>query len=367
MRLLSDRRRRIASGLVAAGLLATQVGVTRVLGADPDGGVVEAQVSVPASGGACLELSTTSVSFGSLLFGVVDQPADDPIRVTNCADAGARILARGTDATGPGVHWWLDGTIATCDGSPSLPPNHYRLTVASPAAGVRQLAIGNRDIQGLAAGASVDQTLGISTACPGSSGASTTLTMEITFTATQGEELPVGAELLSETRATAEAAASALIGGTRELPIPSASAPSTVTMTGSTLGLTAVPPRRWDVTAQLVMQSTIPMPFELSGASCLISIDTTALGTPAVGVAFSLTFEGGDAATVATSIAVGDMALTNFDLDDYTVSGDFLCSLGLIPVSLVRDGLEDAIRSQFGPRLCGDPEGDGFVPCPSIP
>ena len=147
-----------------------------------DTGTVGATVTVRAA--ACLELSTTSIGFGSLALGAEDQPATPDVVVTNCSTTSATLLARGSDAADAAVSWNLIDVDATC-GSPLFPQDSYRLSlaVASVPTPIR-LAETNKTIQSLAGSASATHTARIWTACPGSTGIGATLSMQITYLAT---------------------------------------------------------------------------------------------------------------------------------------------------------------------------------------
>ena len=68
----------------------------------PDTGVVDADVTVPTSA-ACIELSTTAVSFGTQRFGSEDVAASPDITVTNCSGSDQTLLAHVTAAAGDGA------------------------------------------------------------------------------------------------------------------------------------------------------------------------------------------------------------------------------------------------------------------------
>lgn len=152
-------------------------------GGDPvsAGGVVDAIVTVPTSA-ACLELSTTSIEFGAVALGSSDVPAAPTIEVTNCSGSTGLVYARGTDATGLSAAWDLVDSAETCAGALGMDAYHLRL--AGP--GTVQLSTENKSIGTIAAGATTNQTARIDTACPGSTGAGTTMTFEILFLATEG-------------------------------------------------------------------------------------------------------------------------------------------------------------------------------------
>jgi Tol biopolymer transport system component len=144
---------------------------------------VEAEVTVTAAA-ACLELSVSAVSFGSLPLGAEDQPASPAIGITNCSTAGATLLARGGDAAGPTSLWHLVTGTASCADTLAADTYHLALTSADlpdpVALGSTAATIGN-----LAAGATTSHTPTIDTACPGSTGAGETMSLQITYLATE--------------------------------------------------------------------------------------------------------------------------------------------------------------------------------------
>jgi hypothetical protein len=146
-------------------------------------GSVNTTVTVAASG-ACLQLSTTSASFGTLALGAENQPATPDITVTNCSGATGTLLASGTDATGPGAQWTLTDTARNCVDTPPLAVDQYKLRIAPAGGPATYLTTGSKTVQTLAAGASSAHTLQITTACPGSSGAGKTMSQQINYTVT---------------------------------------------------------------------------------------------------------------------------------------------------------------------------------------
>jgi hypothetical protein len=148
----------------------------------PTDGTVSADVSVPVSG-ACLQLSTSAVSFGTVPLGSVGQPATPAITVSNCGSSPESIVASGSDATAANALWTLDESAETCD-SPNYTTDHYHLDITSAdLAGPVRLSTTNKPVQDLTAGATSDHTLKIDTACRGSSGSGRTMTMQVTYTA----------------------------------------------------------------------------------------------------------------------------------------------------------------------------------------
>jgi plastocyanin len=149
-----------------------------------DTGTVSADVTVPSSA-ACLELSVTSISFGTLPLGAEDQPATPSVIVTNCSGLAGTLLASGTNAVSaaPGASWSLVDSAATC--ADTLGTDSYHLSLASAEANPVALGTTNKQVQTLAAGASTTHVAHIDTACPGSSGAGEIMGMVITFLVTE--------------------------------------------------------------------------------------------------------------------------------------------------------------------------------------
>ena len=143
--------------------------------------VVDAQVTILPSA-ACIQLSTTSVDFGSLRLGSVNQAASPQVAVTNCSGSSESILARGSDAVGAGSSWSLNDANASC--ADTLGLDSYRLGLDGDA-GTVQLAENNKTLYSLTSEASASSTALIDTACPGSTGGGTTMTMQIVFLATE--------------------------------------------------------------------------------------------------------------------------------------------------------------------------------------
>lgn len=148
----------------------------------PNTGSVGATVTVPASA-ACLELSTTAIDFGTLPLGSVDAPATPDITVTNCSGANETIYASGTNATGPGgAAWTLTDAAATC-ADLSLGLDTFRLRLAGEF-GTVDLSTANKALDLLGPALGSTHTARIDLACPGSTGAGTTMTLQIIFLAT---------------------------------------------------------------------------------------------------------------------------------------------------------------------------------------
>ena len=143
-------------------------------------GTVGAQVSVPSSA-ACLEISTSSVDFGTLPLGSEDQPGSPDITVTNCAGVSSDIYAHGSDATGTGASWALVNSTETC--ADTLGLDRYRLGLEQAGAETG-LGTTNSLLESLGSGAAGTHTARISMACPGSTGSGVVMSMTLTFLAT---------------------------------------------------------------------------------------------------------------------------------------------------------------------------------------
>ena len=151
---------------------------------DPNTGIVDADVTVPTSA-ACIELSATSVTFGTQRFGTEDVPATPSITVTNCSGSDETLLARGTDASGNGASWNLVDAAGTC-GAGTLALHDYHLTLKrGDTDEVTRLSTNNKAIRPLAAGADGTLDALIDMPCPGSSGAGQTMGMQIVFVVTE--------------------------------------------------------------------------------------------------------------------------------------------------------------------------------------
>jgi uncharacterized protein len=152
-------------------------------GSGSDNGAVAAQVTVPSSA-ACIEISTSAVDFGTLPLGSEDQPGSPDISVTNCSGLPSDIFARGSDADGAGgAHWSLADASATC--ADTLGLDSYRLGLEQSGTETG-LATTNKLLESLSSGVSGTHTAHIFTACPGSTGSGTTMSMQIVFLATAG-------------------------------------------------------------------------------------------------------------------------------------------------------------------------------------
>lgn len=148
-------------------------------GGGNDSGVVDAVITVPSSA-ACLELSTTTIDFGTAPLGATGVEATPDVLVTNCSGAPGSLFARGSDASGTGAAWTLDDTAAACGDVLPLGVDRYHLYV-----GETSLSDQNKSVAQLGAGAETSLSHFIDTACPGSTGAGTTMSLQVTYLITE--------------------------------------------------------------------------------------------------------------------------------------------------------------------------------------
>jgi hypothetical protein len=151
-------------------------------GTPPTSGTVSAEVIVPASA-ACLELDTTSVSFGTVPLGSELVTGTPQIQYSNCGGIDQTVFARGSDAAGAGAAWNLVD-FTSCD-DPAMGTDNYGLGLKlSPDANL-QLSETNQELAFQPPGAINSNEALISTACPGSGGGGTTMSMSIILLATE--------------------------------------------------------------------------------------------------------------------------------------------------------------------------------------
>jgi len=166
--------------VVALGLVGLALSALPAFSADS--GTVDASVEVAA---ACIQLSDTSVSFGTLPLGADNVQGNPKITVTNCSPSSEQLLARGTDAQGTNnALWTLNDSGDECTGQPQLGPNEYSLIVQPFSVAAVRLSTANKTVQSLAGSEANLHTMFIDMACPGSSGAGQTMNMQIVYTAT---------------------------------------------------------------------------------------------------------------------------------------------------------------------------------------
>jgi hypothetical protein len=154
----------------------------------PDTGVVDADVTVPTSA-ACIELSTTSISFGTQRFGTEDALATPGITVTNCSGTDESLLAHVSAAAGTGATWTPIDTAGTCaDGTLGIDEFHLKIRrPANEADPVTYLGPNNKQLAELTGGADADLDALLDMPCAGSAGAGQTMGMNIVFVVTELE------------------------------------------------------------------------------------------------------------------------------------------------------------------------------------
>ena len=153
-----------------------------------DSGTVDADVTVPTSA-ACIELSTTSISFGTQRFGTEDALATPGITVTNCSGVDESLLAHVSAAAGDGATWTPINTPGTCDAG-TLGIDEFHLKIRRPANEadpVTLLGADNAEIAELSGGADADLEALLDMPCAGSAGAGQTMGMNIVFVVTEIE------------------------------------------------------------------------------------------------------------------------------------------------------------------------------------
>lgn len=145
-------------------------------------GAVDATVTVPGSA-ACLELDTTSVDFGIAPLGSRLVAGSPQIQFRNCGGVDETVFVRGTDATGPGAAWKLVD-FTTCADS-GMGVDEYGLALRLTPEFNLQLSDMNQELAFMPTGAINSYDALISTACPGSTGGGTTMSMSIILLATE--------------------------------------------------------------------------------------------------------------------------------------------------------------------------------------
>jgi glycine rich protein len=159
-------------------------GPSPVASADPGSGTVDATVTM-AQSAVCLELSASSIDFGTRQFGDVGVAAAPGITVTNCGGVGEDVLAHGSDATGAGPTTWTLDDTGTCAGA-TLPTDHFGLALERQDTNAQvRLSTVNKALETLSGSAAIDHLARIDTPCPGGSGAGAVMSMQITFVATE--------------------------------------------------------------------------------------------------------------------------------------------------------------------------------------
>jgi hypothetical protein len=155
----------------------------------PDSGSVVGTVTA-IGGGACLELTNTSVGFGTLPFSTrtqVSSAAGNPTPTfKNCGNFLETISIAGTDASGVNSSWQLNNKLSSnpcLDATGAAQINLYDLFFdAAPIGHVKVTKIAT-PISTYAAGVTTPLGLQISMPCVGSSGDGQSVTFSINLTA----------------------------------------------------------------------------------------------------------------------------------------------------------------------------------------
>lgn len=373
------RRRGPAAGLITATLgllLATTPGMAA------DNGAVNAQVTVEAAA-ACIELSASAIDFGTLALGAQNAPGTPGITVTNCGGADATILASGTNATGTGAAWTLVDSAETC--ADTLGTDNYHLDLATPlGASIATLSGTNKEVGTLAGAATVDHVARISTACPGSSGAGQSMSMQITYVATNVVTPPIVLEQIPATQLNADLAAAYVAPAQRDYDTPAncASSPAIacpggvpsnplpqVHVEATNVSAVQVPATlTWTMSATLAVSTPTGIPVSYLGSECTANVDTSLGASPTVQGSGDLTFLSYPDPSGATNyISVSNANITGVETADVSLTGGLTCDLLTTFASTFIPMLEAQIEAYMQGNLCGAPDPDVYMPCPALP
>jgi hypothetical protein len=140
-------------------------------------------------GGACLQLTNTSVSFGTLPFSTRTQGSSGQGSPTpsfqNCGNFNESISISGSDAAGPNTTWGLTNNSGNpclkADGSTQI--NVFGLSYDAQPVGHVQITKTATPISTYAAGATTPLALQLAMPCIGSSGDGQTVTFSVNLTA----------------------------------------------------------------------------------------------------------------------------------------------------------------------------------------
>ena len=365
---------------VIGSMLGLALGTTPGFAADS--GAVDAQVTVSAAA-ACIELSTGSISFGTLALGAGNQAGTPGITITNCGDADASLMASGTDAAGTGAAWTLQDSAATC--ADTLGTDNYHLGLADTAgAPIATLSTEGKDVGTLAAASSANHVAHIWTACPGSSGAGQVMSMQISYLATTIVAPPVVLENLTADQTTADSAAAFLLPASQDLNVvasctgdPTIACPGgvpsdplpQVQVQATNVVTTQVPSTNtWNGSATLQAATLQAVPFTYSGVSCTLTVNSATSGSPTLSGTWQQTFlsyptPGGQ----PNYLAIGNVTITGLDTGDVQISGGFSCSLFGSLTSFFIPTFEAQIAAYVEGNLCGAPDPDIWMECPLLP
>jgi hypothetical protein len=371
------RRARYAAPLVFALLTMTAAATPIHAGSS---GNVDADVTVSAAA-ACLEIDVTSVSFGTLGLGA-SGVATPNISVTNCGDSAGTLLASGTDATGTNATWSLVDSTSTC--ADTLGVNNYHLGLTTDVPGITWLGTANKELLSLPAGIGLVQDAEIRTACPGSSGAGTTMSMTINYAITgDGTPPPPALEPLPDTQANADAAVAYLVGGTRDFDVsatcsgtilvactggvPSDPLPQIESVAATASASRVIDTDPWTASATLAVHTLQPIPVSSLGVSCTASYDSSGGSVSTLQLTGTLTFLSTPDPTGPTNyIAVSNVQLSGIEDADIQIGGGGTCDLvtGFLPY--FHDYLVALFQSYLQGNICGAPDPDTFMPCPAF-
>jgi hypothetical protein len=140
-------------------------------------------------GGACLQLSSTAVSFGTLPFSTRTQVSSGQGNPTptfqNCGNLNESISIAGSDASGPNTSWSLTNQAGNpcikADGSTQI--NVYGLSFDAAPVGHVQITKTPTAISTYAAGTTTSLALQLLMPCAGSSGDGQTVSFSVNLTA----------------------------------------------------------------------------------------------------------------------------------------------------------------------------------------
>jgi hypothetical protein len=140
-------------------------------------------------GGACLQLSSTAASFGTLPFSTRTQTSSGQGSPTptfqNCGNFNETISIAGSDASGPNTSWSLTNQAGNpcikADGSTQI--NVYGLSYDAQPVGSAQISKTATPISTYAAGATTPLALTLSMPCVGSAGDGQTVSFSVNLTA----------------------------------------------------------------------------------------------------------------------------------------------------------------------------------------
>jgi hypothetical protein len=175
--------------LVAALVASTAFALTAVpaFTATPaDSGSVTGTVTALGAG-ACLQLTSSAVVFGTLPFSTRTQPSmaqgNPTPSVQNCGNVNETISIAGSDATGPNTSWHLTVTnpCVKADGSAQI--NAYGVTYDAASAGHAAITPNATPISTFAPGATTPVGLQLFMPCVGSSGDGQVVSFSINLTA----------------------------------------------------------------------------------------------------------------------------------------------------------------------------------------